>query len=244
MPVRESEAIVLRTYRLGEGDRLVSFLSRDEGRLRGVARGARRPKSGFGASLEPLSHVRIWYYERETRDLVRVSQCELIDSFWEAQRSYNASLAFGFVAEVTENVLPERQPSDPVFRLLLATCRAMRESGLVALPLSYFSIWMLRLEGWLPSFERCSACRSELKQEAWASEDGSGIFCRNCRTGQARAISGDALEAGRAMLRESLEALAGPGMRIPQALTNYVMDLLERHMEKRSVVRPTLELAP
>jgi DNA repair protein RecO (recombination protein O) len=84
MPVHESEAIILQSYALGEADRLVSFLSRTMGRMRGVAAGARKPKSRFGSTLERLSHVRIWYFERETRELVRISQCEMIESFLDA----------------------------------------------------------------------------------------------------------------------------------------------------------------
>jgi DNA repair protein RecO (recombination protein O) len=70
MPIRESEALVLHSYPLGEADRLVSFLSRNMGRVRGVAAGARRTKSRFGSTLERLSYIRIWFFERETRDLV------------------------------------------------------------------------------------------------------------------------------------------------------------------------------
>jgi DNA repair protein RecO (recombination protein O) len=246
MPVRESEAIILRTYPLGEGDRLVSFFCRSEGRLRGVARGARKPKSRFGASLEPLSHIRIWFYERETRELVRISQCDLIESYWDAQRSYNVSLAFGFLAEVAEGALPEKEPSDPVFRLLLATCRTIAQTGLIALPISYFAIWMLRLGGWLPSLERCSICRRELGgQQAWAAGDWSEIFCQECKPVSAVRISAESLSAARSMLRESLEAMARKGLtQVPMELTNYLMDLIERHMERKSMVRSTLELVP
>ena len=246
MPVRESESIVLRTYPLGEGDRLVSFFSRSEGRLRGVARGARKPKSRFGASLEPLSHVRIGFYERETRELVRIRQCELIESFWDAQRSYNVSLAFAFLAEVVEGVLPEREASDPAFRLLLVTCRAIAQSGLVVLPISYFAIWMLRLGGWLPSLDRCSAChRSLAGQPIWLVEGLSEIFCRACQPGDAIPVSGEVASAARVMLRESLEDMIKKGAtKVPSELTNYLMDLIERHMEKKSIVRLTLELAP
>src|SRR5271169_7175210 len=97
MPVRESEAIVLRSFPLGEADRLVSFLSRTEGRLRGVARGARRTKNQFGSTLEILSHVRIWFYERETRDLVRISQCELIESFMGAFSDYASGVTLSLL---------------------------------------------------------------------------------------------------------------------------------------------------
>src|SRR6267154_3761493 len=106
MPLKESEAIVLRTFPLGEGDRLVSFLDRKSGRLRGVARGARMPKSRFGSTLELLSYVRIWFFERETRELVRINQCELVESFLKAQQDYPRSLGLALVSEVAENVLP------------------------------------------------------------------------------------------------------------------------------------------
>ena len=91
MPLKESEAIVLRTFPLGEGDRLVSFLDRQSGRVRGVARGARLPKSRFGSTLEMLAYIRIWYFERETRELVRINQCELIESFMDVQRDYSSA---------------------------------------------------------------------------------------------------------------------------------------------------------
>src|SRR5580700_6943179 len=107
MPVHESEAIILQSYPLAEADRLVSFLSRSMGRVRGVASGARRPKSRFGSTLERLSYVRIWYYERETRDLVRINQCEIIESFLSAFSDYALSIALALFSEVTEAVLPE-----------------------------------------------------------------------------------------------------------------------------------------
>src|ERR1700688_1311642 len=119
MPLYESEAIVLQSYPLGEADRLVSFLSRTIGRVRGVASGARRTKSRFGSTLERLSHVRIWFFEKETRELVRINQCELIESFLEVQRDYAVTLALALMSEVTEAVLGEHEVAEPNFRLLL-----------------------------------------------------------------------------------------------------------------------------
>jgi len=117
MPLHESEAIILQSFPLGEADRIVSFLSRSMGRMRGVAAGSRRPKSRFGATLERLSHIRLWYFERETRDLVRINQSELIESFLDAFRDYAAGVALALFSEITEAVLPEKEPSDPNFRL-------------------------------------------------------------------------------------------------------------------------------
>src|SRR5260370_39883187 len=91
MPARETEAIILKTFPLGEADRLVSFLGRTSGRLRGVAGGARRVKNRYGSTLEGLSHVQIWYVEKETRWLGRIQQCELLEAFKKAQSNYEVS---------------------------------------------------------------------------------------------------------------------------------------------------------
>src|SRR5260370_17910993 len=107
MPVRESEALILRSFPLGEADRLVSFLTRSEGRMRGVASGARLPKSRFGSTLQLFSYVRIWFYERETRDLGRINQCELIESFLEAQRHHAVSLPPLLLSDVSAPVLAQ-----------------------------------------------------------------------------------------------------------------------------------------
>src|SRR5258708_22108691 len=93
MPARETEAIILKTFAVGEAERLVSFFGRTSGRLRGVAGGARRMKNRYGSSLELLSHVQIWYVEKETRDLVRIQQCELLESFHKAQSNISSGPA-------------------------------------------------------------------------------------------------------------------------------------------------------
>src|ERR1700751_2053813 len=102
MPARETEAIILKTFPLGEADRLVSFLGRASGRIRGVAGGARRVQECFGSSPEGLSHVQIWYVEKETRDLVRIQQCELLESFHRAQSDYGLSTGLAVISEVAE----------------------------------------------------------------------------------------------------------------------------------------------
>src|SRR5579863_7362779 len=140
MPLHETEAIVLQSYPLGEADRLVSFLSRSMGRVRGVAAGARRTKSRFGSTLEKLSYVRIWFVERETRELVRINQCELIESFLDAFRDYALGVALAILSEVTESVLPDREASDANFRLLLLTAQTIKRTGKAELPLAYFTL--------------------------------------------------------------------------------------------------------
>src|SRR5947209_14425176 len=96
VPARVSEALVLRTYPLKEADLVVSFLTRDQGKLRGVAKRARRPKSPFGAGLERLSHVRMAYFQREARELVNLDSCETIQSQFGLVTDFQASVALDY----------------------------------------------------------------------------------------------------------------------------------------------------
>jgi DNA repair protein RecO (recombination protein O) len=242
MPVRESEAIVLRTFPLGEGDLLVSFLSRMHGRLRGVASGARKPKSRFAATLEPLSHVHIWFFERETRDLVRINQCELIESFVDAQRDYSSSLALALASEVTEAVLGEREVAEPNFRLLLLTARAVRAGIKMPLVLAYFALWIVRLGGWLPRLDRCGRCGADLTSGAYAAE-GQGLVCQSCRVAGQRALSQDAIRIGLRVSHEKLEVLANESLAISALaeLKDYMLDIIEQHIERRLQSRRLLE---
>src|SRR5205814_3904688 len=151
MPARVSEAIVLRTYPLKEADLIVSFLTRDCGKLRGVAKRARRPKGGFGASLERLSHGKMFYFQRETRELVTLDACELIHSHFGLHGDNTVSVALDFIAEVSEQFLPAAEVNEKFFRLLLAVLEHLRESPRnVWRSVTYFSLWAVRLAGVLP----------------------------------------------------------------------------------------------
>src|SRR6478752_6667495 len=106
MPAQVSETFVLRTYPFREADLIVSFFTRDQGKLRGVARRARRPKSPFGSGLERLSHVRMAYYQRENAELANLSSCEMITSQFGLQSEYAQSVALDYLTEVAEQLLP------------------------------------------------------------------------------------------------------------------------------------------
>jgi DNA repair protein RecO (recombination protein O) len=162
MPARVSEAFVLRTYPFQEGDLIVSFFTRDQGRLRGVARRARRLKSAFGSALERLSQVRIGYYQRETFELVRIESCEIIQSQFSLAESYEAGIALDFIAEVSDQLLPAHEANERIYRLLaavLADLRASRETGLWRV-VTYFSYWVVRLSGFLPDLRVSAASRA------------------------------------------------------------------------------------
>lgn len=180
MPLRESEAIVLKTTRLGEADKIVSLLTRQWGRLRAVAAGARRPKSRWGALLEPMTHIHAWIFERENRDLLRMNSADLVESFFDMQKEYRVQVATQYLGEVTERLLPEREANERAFRLLIAVLRGLKTSGEVNRPLAYFDYWILKLGGFLPDFEHCQNCGREVGEEGFYGQGSEGLVCRDC----------------------------------------------------------------
>jgi DNA repair protein RecO (recombination protein O) len=166
MPARVSEAYVLRSYPFQEGDLIVSFLTRDQGRLRGVAKRARRPKSAFGSGLERLSQVRMTFYQRENAELVRLDACELMQSQFGLSGSFEAGVALDYIAEVSDHLLPPAEPNERYFRLLGAVLADLRASGAdgVWRAVTYFAYWAVRLSGILPEL-RVSPASQLLAQE-------------------------------------------------------------------------------
>ena len=146
MPLHTTDALILRTYKLGESDRIVVFLTRDRGKKRGVAKNARQSRRRFGGALEPLTYGRVGYLERERRDLVQVHYVEPI-------RSPLAAIerdALGYVeyfAELIDECAPEADPNETLFRLGASMVDAMA-AGVATAPLArYFEYWLLRLQG-------------------------------------------------------------------------------------------------
>lgn len=159
MPARSSEAYVLRTYPYKEGDLIVSFFTRDQGKLRGAAKRARRLKSPYGSALERLSRVRLAYYQRENAELVRIDGAELIESQFALSASYEAGVALDYIAEVSEQLLPPAEPNERFYRLLNAVLADLRASAGEGLPaalwraVTYFTFWAVRLSGFLPELK-------------------------------------------------------------------------------------------
>jgi DNA repair protein RecO (recombination protein O) len=150
MPARVSESFVLRTYPFAESDLIVSFLTRDQGKLRGVAKRARKPKSNFGSGLERLSQVRVTYYQKETRELVTLASCELIRSQFDLVQDYGASVALDYLAEVSDQLLPPAEANERFFRLLIAVLDHLHAGSEIWAAVLYFTLWAVRLSGFLP----------------------------------------------------------------------------------------------
>jgi recombinational DNA repair protein (RecF pathway) len=146
MPLYTTDALILRTYKLGESDRIVVFLTRDRGKKRGVAKNARQSRRRFGGGLEPLTYGRVGYVERERRDLVRLDYVEQLRS----PLSAIDGDALGYVsyfAELIDEWAQEADPNETLFRLGVSIVEAIAR-GVPIQPLArYFEYWLLRLQG-------------------------------------------------------------------------------------------------
>jgi DNA repair protein RecO (recombination protein O) len=175
MPLHETTAFVLRTYTLKEADKICVFFTRDAGMLRGVAHGARKLKSRFGASLEPFTEVALAYFEKEHRDLVSVSGCEILQSQFASVTSSEMLGVLHYLAELAIEFLPDHEPNERVYRLTGATLKALRHDRSERWPalIRYFEVWLLRLAGFFPDLQNCGLCRRDLEREAsvWLTEE-------------------------------------------------------------------------
>jgi len=243
MPARETEAIILKTFPLGEADRLVSFFGRTSGRIRGVAGGARKLQNRYGSSLELLSHVKIWFVEKETRDLVRIQQCELLESFHKAQSDYALSTGLALVSEIAERVLPEEEVAEPMFRLLLLTAREIERRAEWALPLSYFAYWTVRLGGWLPPLDRCILCgKSFGGAVAYQSAVFDGLHCDDCRKAGMRPLAAAGREFGARFSGKLEEISVRPEEQAAlREFREAMLNWIELHSERKLFVREMLE---
>ena len=146
MPLHTTDALILRTYKLGESDRIVVFLTRDRGKKRGVAKNARQSRRRFGGALEPLTYARVGYVERERRELVRLDYVEQLRSPLSAVDGE----ALGYVsyfAELIDEWAQEADPNETLFRLGASMTEAIAE-GVPIEPLArYFEFRLLRLQG-------------------------------------------------------------------------------------------------
>jgi DNA repair protein RecO (recombination protein O) len=150
MPLYTTEAIILRTYKLGEADRIVVFLTRDRGKRRGVAQGARRMRSRFGGALEPLTRVAVTYFEKESRELVSLNYAEPLSSPLWSVRS-DALGHTGYFAELIDECALEGDADDRLYRLGSSVVDALA-AGVAVEPLArYFEYWLLRLQGVYPT---------------------------------------------------------------------------------------------
>jgi DNA repair protein RecO (recombination protein O) len=240
---RQSEALILRTYPFHEADLLVNLFTRTEGKIRGVAKAAKRSKRRFGGALEPLTYVLAHWEEKEKQELVRLDSCDILASPLIAEMTYPRVVALSYVAEVIDQLLPDREPSDDIFRLALAVVKRL-ESGPVWMPLTYFDLWIVRLIGVLPDLSHCTACGTTLNgSRAYFHALADGLLCARDKRLAGSEMSPESRALAAEMFHAPLESFGGtPWPRQRGAdLRKFLSQRIQRHIEKKLVTAVMLE---
>ena len=243
MALKESEAIVLRTYPLREADLLVTFFTRTEGKVRGVARAAKKSRKRFGGALEPLTFVRAFYEDRERQELARLDALEVLESPLASEVGYPRAVALAHVAELLDQLLPDREANDAIFRLTLSILSGLRSSE-IWMPITYFELWLTRLVGFLPDLSECVICGRTLNgSRAFYHALADGLMCADDKRLASSEISGESRTLAGQMFRAPVESFAGVGWPKSKAsdLRKLLIQILERHLEQKLVTAGMLE---
>ena len=243
MPLKQSEAIILRTYPFREADLLVTLFTRAEGKLKGVAKSAKRSQKRFGGALEPLTCVRAYWQERDGSELARLDSCDVLLSPLSAAIDYPRCVALAHVAEMLDQLLPDREANDGIFRLAWAVLQSL-ESASIWLPITYFDLWMLRLMGFLPPLDECIECGAPLAGQpliftpcatASSARITAASPARRCRSSRATMAA--------RIFRNPVDRLAAepsPASRLAD-LRKFLMQILARHLDRKLQTSSQLE---
>ena len=247
MALKESEAIVLRSYPLREADLLVTVFTRAEGKVRGVARSAKKSKRRFGGALEPLTYVRAFYDVREGQELARLDACEVLESPLATEVSYARAVALGHIAELLDELLPDHEANDAIFRLTLSVLHALQSvdgGAEIWMPVTYFELWLTRLVGFLPELTECIVCGRSLNgSRAYFHALADGLMCPDDKRLASSEISSESRNLAAQMFRTPVETFAEMPWPKSQGsdLRKFLIQTLQRHIEKKLVTAGMLE---
>jgi len=243
MALRETEGIVLRTYPMREADLLVTLFTRLEGKVRGVARSAKKSKRRFGGALEPLTYVRAFYDVKERQELVRLDACEVLESPMASEVSYARVVALGHIAELLDEMLPDHEANDAIFRLTLSVLRVL-DSAEVWMPVTYFQLWMTRLVGFLPELTECVVCGNALNGDrAYFHALADGLMCGNDKRLASSELSNESRNMAAKIFRFPVDHFSESHWPKSQCadLRKFLIQILQRHIEKKLVTAGMLE---
>ena len=182
MPHLSSQAIILQTIDYAECDKIVSFYTKDFGRIKGIARGAKRSQKRFGSALEPFTHNEVFFVDKETHGLTRLERCRILNSFQEIALDIK-KVAFGnYLLELVNILTPEKEKNPKIFSLLLYFIGLLKKGGFREDLMRIFELRLFSLLGYQPQFLRCVTCREKFSiQDSYKfSIKRGGIVCSKC----------------------------------------------------------------
>lgn len=243
-----AEALLLDVIPLHETDRIVAFLTRDHGKKRGVARGARRKYSRFAGQLQPLAKVRVTWFEKETRDLVRISAVEMLRPAHRLQGDLEGILLGGYLADHMLEFAQENEAGDHLYRLLDSTLEALFAGVDRSLAARYYETWVLRLAGIFPPPRECPLCSRPFPAAgAVLPDDGEALICPPCAGGRPGLdVPAEALElllrCGRENLQQMVARPPGRGVleRIEELCARVRRRFLQRELGSYRVMQQAL----
>jgi DNA repair protein RecO (recombination protein O) len=223
-----AKGVVLRTYKLGEADRIVVIMTQDHGKVRAVAKGIRKTKSKIGARLEVLSHVEVLLYKGKELDIV--NQVELIESSAPLHADFDRLTQGLSMLEAVDLIAEDHQPAPHLYRMLVGALKALAQQA-SPLVLAAFYWKLLAAEGVCPQMERCVICDSIGPLVAFDMIQG-GVQCKECRTGVS--ISASAVLLLQQVLGGQLNfALAQAATPATAEITHLATQSMEHHIERR-----------
>ena len=229
MALYRDRGVVLRTYKLGEADRIVVVLTRSHGKVRAVAKGVRKTKSRFGGRLEPVSHVDLLLYEGRG-DLDIVSQAETVDAFRPLRDDLDRLGRAVAMLEAADQLGLEREANPRLYDMLVGALRTLAERD-APLVVPGFLLKALALEGFRPQVEACVACGDDGPLVSWAVEEG-GLRCVAHRMGPS--VSPEAVGILQDMLGGRLSAaLTETRPPVVSEVDHLVVRAFEHHVERR-----------
>jgi DNA repair protein RecO (recombination protein O) len=221
--------VVLRTYKLGESDRIVVVMTEGHGKVRAVAKGVRKTRSKFGARLEPMSHVALLLHEG--RELDVITQAESIDSLAPLVADLDHMTRGMAVLEAVDQIALDREPNAQLYRMLVGVLRTISANASPLVVPAFF--WkLLAHEGVRPELDRCVSCGEDVPLVAFDMEHG-GALCRTCRSGGP--MSEAALAAMRLILGGQLNAALAAPVEPAEGheIAAHATRALEHHIERR-----------
>ena len=246
MAVFESEALILRTYNFAEADKIVVCLTREAGVIRGVAKGCRKLKSRFGASLEPFTLAKLVYYQKENQELASISNAEIVKSHFDLSSQAETLAGLAYMGDLVLEFSPPHHVNEKLYRMVKACLEAICESQEdMPLVLRYFEIWILKLEGYLPDMRRCAQCGSTFdeKRTAFIAAD-LNFRCRDCTSGGSAISRRLQMQLG-ATQRLAPFVFAKESREVPASIHKEMAELthqlIARVLERQPRLRPNFQ---
>jgi DNA repair protein RecO (recombination protein O) len=247
MPTQTAEAVVLRQYALGEADRIIVLFTREFGKLRAVARGARKLRNRFGGSLEPFTHIRLHFFLKEGAELARIDHCEVVHAYMGQGMDLDRLYAFTYFAEIIQQIVEDNNANQYLFRLFISALQVAEETRVSVALVHYFEVWALKLSGWFPNYGTCSKCGKCVKDCGFYAllEVGQGL-CAQCanerglhvRPAAARAIFDMSTLSPREFTVRSLDATASSDLE--RLIQKHFEWQLERQLKSYPALREML----